>query len=65
MDKRKRHIMNKRPVVRPGLDHDRTPHERTSPSPQDIMQEQKHVSFCKSAIPRRPGQKGIKPRFGS
>ncbi len=65
MDKRKKHIMSKRPVVRPGLDHDRTPYERISPNPGDIMQEQKHVYPGKTAKPRRAGIKGIKPRFGS
>ena len=65
MDKRKKHIMNKRPVVRPGLDHDRIPHERNTPSSQDIMQEQKHIHFGKVAIPRRLGRKAINPRFGS
>ncbi len=65
MDKQKKHIMTKRPIVRPGLDHDRTPHERSKPNSQDILQEQRHAYFGKTATPRRPGAKGIKPRFGS
>lgn len=65
MDKRKKHIMTKRPIVRPGLDHDRTPHERSKPNSGDILQAQRHTYFGRKVKPRRPFAKGIKSRFGS
>ena len=38
MDKKKRWVQTHRPVVRPGYDHDITPHERRSERPLSISE---------------------------